>query len=112
MNKYRNIKTVADGITFDSRKEANRYFELKMLERAHKISKLILQKTFVLQEGFVDDDGKKVRPITYKADFEYYDIEKQKTVIEDVKSPATRKDKVYQLKKKMMARKGHQIVEV
>lgn len=56
--------------------------------------------------------GKRERPIYYKADFVYFDIEKGETVIEDVKSEATRKDKVYQIKRKMMAHKGLYIEEV
>ena len=43
MNKYHNKKTEVDGIIFDSKKEANRYIELKMLERAGKIHDLQLQ---------------------------------------------------------------------
>lgn len=38
--KYHNRKTVIDGITFDSAKEARRYMELKLLERAGEISNL------------------------------------------------------------------------
>jgi len=36
--KYGNKKTVVDGITFDSMREANRYRELKLLERAGKVT--------------------------------------------------------------------------
>lgn len=97
--KYGNKKTELDGITFDSRKEARRYAELKLLEMAGEISDLELQKPFILQPGFVHE-GKKIQPIKYIADFCYKDH--GETVVEDVKSPATRKDKVYQLKKKMM----------
>ena len=32
--KYHNTKTVADGIKFDSKLEAERYAQLKILERA------------------------------------------------------------------------------
>ena len=100
--KYGNRKTELDGITFDSRKEANRYAELRILEKAGEISNLELQKPFILQPGFVHE-GKKIQPIKYVADFVYTDIKARRiNVVEDVKSPATRKDKVYQLKKKMM----------
>lgn len=97
--KYGNRKTQIDGITFDSVKEANRYAELKLLQKAGEISDLELQSPFVLQPGFVHK-GKKYQSIKYIADFTY--LCDGKTVVEDVKSPATRKDKVYQLKKKMM----------
>ena len=98
--KYGNRKTELDGITFDSKKEARRYAELKILEMAGEISDLELQMPFVLQPAFAHK-GKKVQSIKYVADFVYIDNEGRK-VVEDVKSPATRKDKVYQLKKKMM----------
>ena len=35
--KYRSKRTVIDGITFDSKKEANRYCELKLLEKSGEI---------------------------------------------------------------------------
>ena len=43
MNKYNAKKTELDGIVFDSRKEAGRYAELKLLERAGHIEDLTLQ---------------------------------------------------------------------
>ena len=98
--KYGNRKTVIDGITFDSMKEANHYAELRLLEKAGEISDLELQSPFVLQPGFAHK-GQKYQPIKYVADFVYLDKDGAR-VVEDVKSPATRKDKVYQLKKKMM----------
>lgn len=97
--KYGNRKTELDGMTFDSRKEANRYAELKILQKSGWISDLECQHPFVLQPGF-EHEGKRIQPIKYIADFTY--LCDGKTVVEDVKSPATRKDKVYQLKKKMM----------
>ena len=68
MSKYRNRKTIHDGITFDSKGEANRYCELKILERAGEISDLTLQPKFTLQESF-KKNGKTHRAITYIADF-------------------------------------------
>ena len=111
--KYGNRKVQIDGYTFDSRKEGNRYMELKFLLAAGKIKDLELQKAYELQESFINAfTGKRERPIYYKADFVYYDIERGETVIEDVKSPATRENPVYQLKRKMMAHKGLYIEEV
>ena len=97
--KYGNRKTELDGMTFDSRKEANRYAELKLLQKSGWISDLECQHPFVLQPGF-EHEGKRIQPIKYIADFTYQCD--GKTVVEDVKSAATRKDKVYQLKRKMM----------
>ena len=100
-SKYRNQKTVIDGIVFDSIREANRYHELKILMRARVIKDLQLQVTFILQDEYVFQ-GRKVRPITYVADFVYYDNEKKCTVVEDAKGMHT---DVYKLKKKMFEKR-------
>ena len=104
-NKYHAIKTEVDGIKFDSKKEAARYQELKILEMAGIISSLEIQKKFELKvNGFKVCD--------YYADFFYYDNENETRVVEDVKSKATRTP-VYRLKKKLMfACLGIEIVEV
>lgn len=89
-NKYRAIKTTVDGITFDSKKEAARYEELKLLEKAGEIMYLTLQPRFdLIVNG--------VKCGFYKADFQYLAI--GKTVVEDVKGVKT---PVYNLKKKMI----------
>lgn len=111
MSKYKNKKVVVDNILFDSKKEANYYTKLKILRDAGKILDLELQKRFVLQQGF-KLHGKTYRAITYIADFVYKDSKGQVHVV-DVKSEATKKDKVYRLKKKMLAYKfGIEIEEV
>ena len=89
-----------DGIRFDSQKEANRYWEIKMMERAGKVKNVQLQPRFVLQENF-EHNGKKHREISYVADFMYED-EQGKTIVEDVKSAMTKKLPVYRMKKKML----------
>ena len=98
MNKYRNIKTVSHGIKFDSKKEAARYEELLFLEKAKEISNLGLQKRF---EICPKKNGNN-RARYYVADFVYYDKTAGKNVIEDVKSPFTRKNPVYSLKKALI----------
>ena len=95
MNKYGNRKTYVDGIKFDSKREAERYIELKLLERAGVISNLVLQPKYVLQDKF-RRNGKTVRAIHYIADFEY--IEDGIKVVEDVKGMET---KDFKLKEKM-----------
>ena len=94
-NKYGNRKTEVDGITFDSRKEAKRYAELCMLEKVGLIQDLQRQVRFEI----VPKCGSS-RARYYVADFTY--TQEGKKVIEDVKSPATRADKVYSLKKALM----------
>lgn len=86
MNKYRNKKVIVDGEEFDSKKEGNRYKELKLLLKAGKISNLELQPRFLLQDGF-KKNGRTFRKIEYIADFKY--IENGKTIVEDVKGMQT-----------------------
>lgn len=50
-NKYRAVKTAVDGITFDSKAEARRYQELKLLKRAGEIQGFGIQPSFVLPGG-------------------------------------------------------------
>lgn len=97
-NKYFNHKCVINNIVFDSKKEARRYEELRLLEKANIISQLKLQPRYILQESF-KYKGKTERAITYIADFEYIDLERNKKVIEDVKGMKT---EVYKIKRKLL----------
>ena len=98
-SKYKNIKT-ADG--FDSKKERKRYLELEMLQKAGVIRCLAKQAPFELLPTFKDKQGITERGIKYIADFVYYDNEKKSFVIEDVKSPFTRKLSTYVIKRKFV----------
>lgn len=98
-SKYGNKKTMVDGIVFDSKREADRYRELKLLERAGEINDLRLQVPFTLLPGFTVD-GERFRPVTYVADFVYFDLMKQRMVVEDAKGYRTRE---YNIKKKLFA---------
>lgn len=98
-NKYNAKKTVIDGIKFDSKKEAQHYMELKLLQRAGEISNLELQPRFLLQEGF-KKNGETYKPIYYIADFKY--IEKGQVIVEDVKGKET---EVFKLKRKLFEHK-------
>lgn len=98
-NKYGNRKTVIDGITFDSAKEARRYSELKIMQRAGLISDLKLQPRFELLPTF-KKNGVTHRKIEYVGDFSY--TEKGIDIVEDVKSDFTRKNPVYLIKKKLL----------
>lgn len=100
MNKYRNRKTVIDNVTFDSKREAERYFELKMLLKIGKIKNLKLQPKFTLLDPFVDAKGVKHRGIEYRADFAY--LENNVPVVEDSKGVRT---EVYKLKLKLFLSK-------
>lgn len=109
MSKYLNKKTVIDGITFDSKKEALHYCELMEMEEQGLIHNLRLQVPYELVP--VQREGKKVveRALTYKADF-VYETCTGKTVVEDVKG---KKTELYIAKRKLMLWKyGIKIREV
>lgn len=95
--KYYNKKTIIDGIVFASKLEAKRYTELKLLEKQGIIKDLELQPSYDLIPSF-KKDNKTYRKGTYKADFSYFDIENNKTIVEDTKGFKT---PVYMLKKKL-----------
>ena len=104
--KYRNEKVIVNGISFDSRKEARRYKELALLEQVGSITGLQRQVKFVLipAQREKGPNGKLhvvEHECSYVADFVYVDTETGKTVVEDVKSPATR-TKAYIIKRKLM----------
>lgn len=90
-NKYRNKKSGK----FDSKKEEKRYYELILMQKAGNISDLIHHKKFDL---IPKQDGE--RAIKYEADFVYQ--RNGVLIVEDVKSPATRKIPLYSIKRKLM----------
>lgn len=92
--KYRNKPVVIDGVRFDSRKELKRWNELRLLEAAGVIADLRRQVDYQ-----INVNGVKV--CSYVADFAY--VEAGRDVIEDVKSPITRRNPVYRLKRKLLA---------
>lgn len=110
--KYKNKKITVDGIEFDSKKEAKRYGELRLMEKAGEITDLQLQKEYVLiPPQYVNvrtSDGKvkkrcAERAVKYIADFVYK--QDGKTVVEDVKgyrNPSSAGYAKFVLKRKMM----------
>lgn len=126
--KYGNKKVEIDGIEFDSKKEARRYWELTLLQRAGKISDLQLQREFELipaqyetyprygKTGKRLQDGKRCieKSCTYKADFCY--MQDGKLVVEDVKGyrdPASAGYAKFIIKRKLLLwRYGIKIIEV
>ena len=96
-SKYHAKKTTVDGITFDSRREADRYLVLKSMEKDGDIEDLRRQVRYELVPAF-DVDGKHYRPVYYVADFTYR--ENGHEIIEDVKGVKT---DVYRLKAKLVA---------
>lgn len=129
-SKYGNKKTIVDGIVFDSSKEAQRYSQLVMLQKAGEISELERQKEYELipaqyeeiptGETYKRGDLKGLpktkrvcieQAVKYVADFVYQDKE-GRTVVEDAKSEATRTEKYIIKRKLMLFVKGIRIKEV
>lgn len=100
MNKYHNRKVItSDGIEHASQKEANRWCELKLLERAGKIKGLRRQVKFPLIPPYRENGKLVERGCDYIADFVYIDVETDKMVVEDTKGFKT---KEYIIKRKLM----------
>ena len=95
-NKYKNKFIVIDGIKFQSKKEGIRYKELRLLERAGLIKDIKLQTSFELQPSF-KKNGKTIRAITYRSDFDYI-TKDGKHIVEDVKGYET---EIFALKRKL-----------
>ena len=123
-NKYNAKKVSVDGIEFDSKKEAKRYQELLLLQKAGEIYMLERQKTYELLPAQREPDtvGKRggvikgkllERAVEYVADFVYTD-KTGKTVVEDVKGfREGGAYAVFVLKRKLMLyRYGIKIIEV
>lgn len=109
-SKYGAKRTTVDGITFASQKEAARYNELRLLERAGEIHSLRMQPSFELDVigGFVKDI--RVNLGVYRADFDYFDVKADTRVVEDVKGFKT---PLYRWKKKHVeAQYGIEIREI
>lgn len=107
-SKYKNIRTQVNGHCFDSLKEANRYQELLLLEKAGEIKSLRLQPSIPLwAEGkpITYDSG---RVAAYRADFEYFDVSRGTWTLEDVKGARTQ---LYKLKKAILKNMGIEVVE-
>ena len=91
-SKYGAVRTEVDGRSFASKREAARYMELRLLERAGHITGLRCQQRYPLEINGV-------RVGTYTADFCYR--ETGADMVEDVKSPASRTE-AYILKRNLM----------
>lgn len=108
-SKYHAHKVTVDGITFDSKKEARRWSELKLMESAGIITDLRRQVTFTLippQDIRDRKTGKHLRTeraIKYRADFMYTDSSDVRTIVEDVKGyKGGQAYTIFKIKKKLM----------
>ena len=103
--KYRNEPCVADGIKFHSKKEADRWQDLKVMEMAGVIRDLERQVRYPLMVN-----GERVS--LYTADFRYVEVKTEEKVVEDTKSEATCQNEAYGIRKRLMkALYGIEILE-
>lgn len=95
-HKYGAVRTEIDGITFDSKREARRYVQLKQMELAGIIQNLEINAKLSVKIEFVfERDGVKFG--SYQPDFRY--LENGQTIIEDAKG---KKTKAYINKRRLM----------
>lgn len=101
MSKYRNKTIMTSDGKFDSQREYDRWCELKLLERAGKISGLQRQVKYELipTQRAPGKKGKVLElPVNYFADFVYFG-EDGFPVVEDCKGSRT---EAYKIKRKLM----------
>jgi hypothetical protein len=98
-SRYRSQKITVDGETFASKKQYARWCQLKMMEKAGRVSDLKREVPFELAPA-VTLNGRKKPALRYYADAVY--VEEGRMVVEDTKSDITRKDPVYRVKVHLM----------
>lgn len=91
-NKFGAKRTTVDGITFDSKREAAFYAELKLREKAGEVAGVELQRRFAL----LGQDGSLI--CTYVADFCFWDHVADRFRCVDVKGVET---DVFKIKRKL-----------
>ena len=89
-HKFHAEATMIDCIKFPSQREANRYCELKLLERSGAIENLKMQVRYTLEEGRRLKNGRYLRKREYVSDFEYDEVNTGLHIIEDAKGYRTR----------------------
>ena len=99
-SKYHAEKTIIDGERFDSKREAERWQELRLMEKVGEISNLRRQVKYELIPAFKKPGERTERSVSYIADFVY--TENGETVVEDSKGFRT---ETYKLKRKLMIEK-------
>ena len=109
MSKYRNVRTTIGDEVYDSKLEATRHMELKLLEKAGEVRNIRRQVVFPLMVG-------ETCVAKYIADFCYEAREQPALylwipVIEDAKSLPTRRNALYRLKYRWMKALGTPIRE-
>ncbi len=117
--RYSNVKKVEyDGHKFDSARERDRYIDLRFMERAGIIKDLELQPRIPIVIGGIEvrfppkANGARGAVMVYVADFRYYDLERARKVIEDVKMQSGFRTEIYKTKRALVYTMGLTIDEV
>ena len=100
-SKYKNRKTIADGITFDSLHEAEVWLTLKAREQAKQIYDLKHHTRWPLYAATTTQHIVAVAVATYESDFDYRNMSDGQLHVIDAKSTMTRTNKLYRLKRKL-----------
>jgi len=108
-NKFSAQRVEVDGISFDSKKEARRWGELKLLERAGEIIELRRQVVVPLEGSGGPLLTRTGRQMRITVDFGYVEVASGLTVYEDAKGLPTRD---YEVRRSVAAAQGVEIVEV
>ena len=108
-NKYNAQPQMVDGIRFDSKREAKRWAELKLLERAGEISNLKRQVPIKLEGRDRPLTTRTGRQMRLTVDFQYTDNRTGLTIFEDSKGVPTRD---YEVRRAVAAAQGIEVIEV
>ncbi len=107
--KYGAQRTTVDGIAFDSKKEARRYQELRVLERAGQIADLQRQVVIELEGRAGPLLTRTGRQMRITVDFAYIDRSTGLMVYEDAKGLPTRD---YEVRRAVAQAMGIEVIEV
>jgi len=107
--KFGAQRITVDGITFDSKREAKRWAELKLLERAGKIIELRRQVVVPLEGRHGPLQARKGRQMRITVDFGYVEVATGQSIYEDAKGMPTRD---YEVRRAVAAAQGVEVREV
>lgn len=98
-SKFHSKKVVAEGITWDSKGEYNRWCQLKMMLKGGLITDLQRQVSFILAPAVILE-GRKKPAMKFTADFAYREC--GRLVVEDFKSPITAEERPFRMRIHLM----------
>jgi len=115
--RYGNVQKIEyAGIKFDSRREYDRYMDLRLMEMAGEVKDIEVHPRFPIVIAGIPIKMRSARypngrTLTYVADFRYLDVKSEETIIEDVKMQSGHRTDVYRIKRALMEAMGYRIKE-